>query len=301
MSDLSPILLFVFNRPQHTRRTLAALEKNHLAKDSTLYIYSDGPKTSEDIDRVNKVRSIIREPLAFKNIVIKERKKNYGLAENVIDGVSKVIQKHRKVIVLEDDLETSPFALQYFNDALNLYKDVNKVMHISGYMYPVANKANLTESFFFRAISSWGWATWDRAWEHFDPDIESLTKNFTKEKIKKFSIDGKENFWRQVKLYKTNKINSWAIRWYLSVFNQDGLSLYPRESMIQNMGTDGSGAHADIDEAYKVDLATAPIEISPLAPKENKIAYEAIKHFFTHRKGNLFERAIRYIRNKLLK
>ncbi len=301
MSDLSPILLFVFNRPQHTRRTLAALEKNHLAKDSTLYIYSDGPKTSEDIDRVNKVRSIIREPLAFKNIVIKERKKNYGLAENVIDGVSKVIQKHRKVIVLEDDLETSPFALQYFNDALNLYKDVNKVMHISGYMYPVANKANLTESFFFRAISSWGWATWDRAWEHFDPDIESLTKNFTKEKIKKFSIDGKENFWRQVKLYKTNKINSWAIRWYLSVFNQDGLSLYPRESMIQNMGTDGSGAHADIDEAYKVDLATAPIEISPLAPKENKIAYEAIKHFFAHRKGNLFERAIRYIRNKLLK
>lgn len=301
MSDLSPILLFVFNRPQHTRHTLAALEKNHLAKDSTLYIYSDGPKTSEDIDRVNKVRSIIREPLAFKNIVIKERKKNYGLAENVIDGVSKVIQKHRKVIVLEDDLETSPFALQYFNDALNLYKDVNKVMHISGYMYPVANKANLTESFFFRAISSWGWATWDRAWEHFDPDIESLTKNFTKEKIKKFSIDGKENFWRQVKLYKTNKINSWAIRWYLSVFNQDGLSLYPRESMIQNMGTDGSGAHADIDEAYKVDLATAPIEISPLAPKENKIAYEAIKHFFTHRKGNLFERAIRYIRNKLLK
>lgn len=298
-NNLSPILLFVFNRPQHTRRTLAALEKNEFARDSILYIYSDGPRTADDIPMVNKVRAIIREPLHFKEIVFIERKSNYGLAKNIIEGVSEVIQRHGKAIVFEDDLESAPHALRYFNEALNLYEKEEKVMHISGYMYPVENPSKLTESFFFRAISSWGWATWDRAWKHFDPDIHALTKDFNKEKIKRFSIEGKENFWKQVKLYKAGKINSWAIRWYLSVFNQDGLSLYPRKSLIQNIGMDGSGTHTDEGDMYKVELATSPVMKFPIKPEEDEYAYQAIKHFFAHRKGDLIERAIRYIRKKL--
>lgn len=298
-NNLSPVLLFVFNRPQHTRRTLAALEKNEFARDSILYIYSDGPRTADDIPMVNKVRAIIREPLHFKEIVFIERKSNYGLAKNIIEGVSEVIQRHGKAIVFEDDLESAPHALRYFNEALNLYEKEEKVMHISGYMYPVEDSSKLTESFFFRAISSWGWATWDRAWKHFDPDIHALTKDFNKEKIKRFSIEGKENFWKQVKLYKAGKINSWAIRWYLSVFNQDGLSLYPRKSLIQNIGMDGSGTHTDEGDMYKVELATSPVMKFPIKPEEDEYAYQAIKHFFAHRKGDLIERAIRYIRKKL--
>lgn len=298
-NNLSPVLLFVFNRPQHTRRTLAALEKNEFARDSILYIYSDGPRTADDIPMVNKVRAIIREPLHFKEIVFIERKSNYGLAKNIIEGVSEVIQRHGKAIVFEDDLESAPHALRYFNEALSLYEKEEKVMHISGYMYPVEDPSKLTESFFFRAISSWGWATWDGAWKHFDPDIHALTKDFNKEKIKRFSIEGKENFWKQVKLYKAGKINSWAIRWYLSVFNQDGLSLYPRKSLIQNIGMDGSGTHTDEGDMYKVELATSPVMKFPIKPEEDEYAYEAIKHFFAHRKGDLIERAIRYIRKKL--
>lgn len=298
-SDLSPIILFVYNRPKHTRRTLAALEKNELARDSILYIYSDGPRTADDIPMVNKVRAIIREPLHFKEIIFIERKSNYGLAQNIIKGVSEVIKKHGKAIVFEDDLESAPYALRYFNEALSLYEKEEKVMHISGYMYPVEDTSKLTESFFFRAISSWGWATWDRAWKHFDPDIESLTKDFNKEKIKRFSIDKKENFWKQVKLYKAGKINSWAIRWYLSVFNQDGLSLYPRESMIRNIGMDGSGTHTHEGDMYKVELATSPVMKFPINPMEDEYAYQAIKHFFAHRKGDLLERAVRYIKKKL--
>lgn len=301
MRDLSPILLFVFNRPWHTRRTLAALEQNEFARDSILYIYSDGPRSADDIPMVNKVRAIIREPLHFKEIVFVERKSNYGLAKNIMDGVSEVIDKHGKVIVFEDDLEAAPHALRYFNEALTLYQKEEKVMHISGYMYPVENKKPLTESFFFRAISSWGWATWDRAWKHFESDIDVLTKDFNKEKIKRFSIDGKENFWKQVKLYKAGKINSWAIRWYLSVFNQKGLSLYPRESMIQNIGMDGSGTHTHEGDMYKVELADSPVMKFPIKPEEDEYAYRAIKHFFAHRKGNLWERGLRFLRKRFLK
>src|SRR5690606_989875 len=128
-----PIALFVYNRPVHTRKTLAALEKNRLAERSEIYIFSDGAKTAEDIDAVNQVRSIIREPWKFKHSYITERAHNKGLADSIIDGVSQVVKKHGRIIVLEDDLQTAPYALKYFNDALNHFADHPEVMGISGY------------------------------------------------------------------------------------------------------------------------------------------------------------------------
>src|SRR5690606_17560791 len=234
----------------------------------------------------------------FKHITIIERQKNWGLAENVIDGVTKIINDHGKAIVLEDDLETSPYTLTYFNDALHRYEHEERVMEISGYMYPVEHPKRLPKSFFFRVANSWGWATWKRAWDHFDPDINALTKHFKRKDIRRFSIEGKENFWKQVKEYKAGKINSWAIRWYLSVFNQDGLVLYPRQSMIQNIGTDGSATHSDIDDVYQVQLATQKVKNFPKEIVENEKAYEAIKLFYAHRKGNIVERLLLFLIKK---
>ncbi|PRD53938.1 glycosyltransferase [Sphingobacterium gobiense] len=298
MQTLAPIILFVYNRPKHTRRALAALEKNLLAKDSLLYIISDAAKNADAVENVNQVRAIIREPWDFKHITIIERQRNWGLAENVIDGVTKIINEHDKAIVLEDDLETSPYALTYFNDALHRYEHEKRVMEISGYMYPVEHPKRLPKSFFFRVANSWGWATWKRAWNHFNPNIDALTAHFKRKDIRRFSIDGTENFWKQVKEFKAGKINSWAIRWYLSVFNQDGLILYPRQSMIQNIGTDGSGTHSDLDDVYRVELATQKVKYFPKEIVENDKAYEAIKYFYAHRKGNIVERLIRFLIKK---
>ncbi len=297
---LAPIALFVYNRPIHTRKTLTALEANPLAEESDIYIFSDGAKTAQDIEAVNQVRSIIREPWKFGHIFIIERSQNKGLANSIIEGVTQVVQKHGKIIVLEDDLETSPFALQYFNDALNQYQDKEKVMEISGYMYPVDKAKRLPQSFFFRVANSWGWATWERAWKHFNPDIDELTKNFTRKDRKAFSVDNSENFWKQVKQFKAGKINSWAIRWYLSVYNQRGLVLYPRNSFIQNTGTDGSGTHSDVDQVYRVELAKKTVRKFPVLVEEDPIAYDAIKDFYKNRKGTFFERLARYIDKKML-
>ncbi len=296
---LAPIALFVYNRPHHTRKTLQALENNLLAEDSDIYIFSDAAKNANDIEMVNQVRSIIREPWKFKHIYIIERAQNKGLANSIIEGVTQVIQQHGRIIVLEDDLETSTYALQYFNDALTHFEQEEKVMEISGYMYPVEKPKSLQQSFFFRVANSWGWATWARAWKHFNPDIEALTKDLTKKDIKRFSIDHTENFWKQVNQYKAGKINSWAIRWYLSIFNQDGLVLYPRRSFIQNTGTDGSGTHSDVDQVYKVELATKPVLRFPKHIQEDPMAYQAIKHFYKNRKGNFFARLARFLEKKL--
>jgi len=298
MRELAPIVLFVYNRPKHTRRTLAALEKNALASSSLLYIISDGPKNADAIESVNQVRAIIREPWEFKHITIIERTKNIGLADNIIDGVTRIVNEHGRIIVLEDDLETSAQALHYFNDALGCYADTERVMQISGYMYPVQYPRRLPKTFFFRVANSWGWATWKRAWDDFNPDIEALTADFKRRDIKRFTIDGTENFWKQVKAFKAGKINSWAIRWYLSVFNKNGLVLYPRHSMTQNIGTDGSGTHSDLDQAYRVELETSRVKYFPTEIEEHKKAYDAIKYFYTHRKGNILERLVRYLMKK---
>lgn len=298
MRNLAPIILFTYNRPHHTRRVLQALEQAELAQDSEVFIYSDGAKNAHSIDAVNKVRAIIAEPWNFKSVTIIERSRNMGLAQNVISGVRDIISKYGKVIVLEDDLEIAKVGLRYFNDALDAYQDEEKVMEISGYMYPVQNADKLPETFFFRVANSWGWATWERAWKLYNEDINALIADFDRHKIKRFSIDHSENFWKQVKEYKAGKINSWAIRWYLSLFNNNGLALYPRQSMIQNMGTDGSGTHSDADNAYHVELATQTVNYFPKEIEENKEAYEAIKYFYKHRKGSFFERVIRYAKKQ---
>lgn len=294
MKSLAPIILFVYNRPAHTQKVLSALECADLANESQLFIYSDAAKNANAIELVNQVRAIIREPRNFKKITIIERNKNFGLAANIIDGVTTIINKYGRIIVLEDDLEISKYGLQYFNDALNKYQFNDNVMGISGYMYPVKNDIQLDESFFFRVANSWGWATWQRAWKHFDDDINRLTKDFNREDIQRFSVDQSENFWKQVQEFKSGKINSWAIRWYLSVFNRRGLTLYPRESMIQNIGTDGSGTHSDEDTIYNVKLASKTVQYFPTEIEENKAAYEAIRYFYKNRKGSIINRALRY-------
>jgi hypothetical protein len=220
------------------------------------------------------------------------------LAQNVIAGVTEVINQYGKVIVLEDDLKIAKVGLRYFNDALDAYEEEEKVMEISGYMYPVKDSNKLPESFFFRVANSWGWATWARAWNKYNTDIDTLIADFDNDKIKRFSIDHTENFWKQVQEYKAGKINSWAIRWYLTLFNHNGLALYPRQSMIQNMGTDGSGTHSDADTAYHVGLATQAVSYFPKEIEENKEAYEAIKYFYKHRKGSLWARAIRFAKKQ---
>lgn len=297
MQQLAPIALFVFNRPEHTRRTLKFLKQNLLADESRLFIFSDGAKTDQQGESVAEVREIISSVEGFKSVEIICRKTNFGLANSIIDGVSMLTEKYGKVIVFEDDLISSPFTLRYFNDALKRYENEDKVMHIGAYMYPIKNK-NLPQTFFYRAASSWGWATWGRAWKHFEPDIDRIISQFDHNKINRFSIDGTMNFWKQIREFKRGKNNSWAIRWYASIFLKGGLTLNPSASLVNNIGHDGSGIHSGKNDIYDVQVSNQAVTDFPHEVVENKDAYESIKHFLKHRKGSFLERIIRFMREK---
>jgi hypothetical protein len=295
MQQFSPIALFVYNRPEHTRRTLSYLQKNLFAEESRLFIFSDGPKTEADKAKVDEVRQLAKEVTGFKSVKLITRKENLGLANSIISGVSKLVNEYDKVIVFEDDLLSSPYTLQYFNEALNRYANEEKVMHIGAYMYPLADK-KLPQSFFYRAASSWGWATWARAWKDFEPDIDKLITQFDKQKIDRFSIEGTMNFWKQMNEFKAGKNNSWAIRWYASIFLKNGLTLNPSQSLINNIGHDGSGVHSNIENMYQVQIAKKEVKEFPAEIKENQQAYQAIKNFLKTRKGSLLQRGVRFIR-----
>lgn len=294
MQNLAPIALFVYNRPEHTRRTISYLQKNLLADESRLFIFSDAPKTEDDKAKVEQVRNFIKNVSGFKSVKIIERKENLGLANSIISGVTQLVAEYGKIIVFEDDLLSSPHTLEYFNEGLNRYAKEEKVMHIGAYMYELADK-KLPETFFWRAATSWGWATWGRAWNHFEDDVDVLLNQFDKQKTDQFSINGTMNFWKQLTGFKAGKNNSWAIRWYASIFLKGGLTLNPSTSLIQNIGNDGSGTHSNKEDMYQVRIGRAAIKQFPTEIKENPQAYAAIKNFLKNRKGTLLQRGVRFV------
>ena len=300
MQNPAPIALFVYNRPEHTRRTLSYLKKNLLAEESRLFVYSDAAKNEDDKLKVEQVRQMAKEITGFKSVKVIIREQNLGLANSIITGVTQLINDYGKVIVFEDDLLSSPYTLRYFNEALVRYAGEEKVMHIGAYMYELADKT-LPQTFFFRAATSWGWATWARAWKNFEPDVDVLIKQFEKQKISRFSIEGTMNFWKQLQGFKAGKNDSWAIRWYASIFLKDGLTLNPSTSLIHNVGNDGSGVHSNKEDMYHARIADKAVGQFPAEIKENMQAYQAIRHFLKNRKGNLINRGLRFLKQLQVK
>lgn len=299
MQNFAPIALFVYNRPVHTQRVIEALQKNVHAELSDLYIFSDGARTGDEAI-VNEVRALVKKTEGFNSVTVVERPTNFGLAKSVISGVTQLNKEYGHVIVFEDDVVSSPYTLKYFNDALEKYKDTPKVMHIGAFMYAIDTKG-LPETFFVRHISSQCWATWDRAWQYFEPDIDKIIQQFDEKKKFAFELDGAMNFWKHVMEFKHGKNNSWAIRWYASVFLKGGLGLQTSVSMVDNIGHDGSGVHSEKSNIYAVTIKPDPVSSFPDKIAENHEAYQALRHFLKHRKGNLIQRGVRFLRNHILK
>lgn len=296
MKQLSPIALFVYNRPTHTRATIEALKNNLFAKESDLFIFSDGAKDQTGNEKIMELREYLKTVEGFNRVTIIEREKNYGLAESIILGVTEVIDRFGKIIVLEDDLVTSPNFLEYMNNALDMYENEDKVISIHGYTYPI--KSKLPETFFLRGADCWGWATWKRGWEIFEPDGKKLLKQI-KERglIKEFDFGGSFKFSDMLKRQVSGKTNSWAIRWYASAFLSEKLTLYPGRSLIKNIGLTGTeGTHLNSSSVvFSTELSTTPINLQRIEPSENITARKIITEYFETLRPSL----IRKLLNKL--
>jgi len=239
---LAPIALFVYNRPEHTLKTLEALAQNDLASQSELFVFCDGPKHNADAKTnkaIKKVRAIVSRKQWCNKVTIYESDTNKGLADSIVTGVSEVVNKFGKIIVLEDDIVTAKGFLSFMNKALELYKYEDRVMQISGFMVP--SKVELEQTGFFRCPGSWGWATWNSSWKHYNHNTSELVSKITKEDISTFNLDDNYHYYNQLVDNDSGKLKTWVVRWYASMYYQNGLCLYPKKSLIQNIGF-GTGA-----------------------------------------------------------
>lgn len=273
----APITLFVYNRPLHTRQTVEALQKNDLASDSDLFIFSDAPKTAAQADAVREVREYVHKITGFKSITVVERETNFGLARSIIEGVTELCEKYGRVIVLEDDLITSPHFLRFMNDALELYKDEDQVMHISGSLYPI--DAMQCETFFFRVPLCWGWATWDRAWRHYYKSNEVMLK-FDRKMRGDFDFQDAYPYWSQLEDNAKGLINTWFVYWYATLFLRKGLALFPGRSLVSNIGMDGSGVHCGEDRGYDAKISPSAVNVTPVPLGESEEAVRRHVAFF---------------------
>lgn len=280
----APIALFVYKRPQHTRQTLEALARNELADQSILYVFADGPKpgaSAEDLAAIGHVRALVKERQWCKEVHLVEAAANRGLAESIIAGVTRTVGQYGRAIVLEDDLVTSPYFLRYMNDALDFYADQPKVIAIHGYMYPVSGPRPAT--FFLKEVGSWGWATWQRGWDLFEPDAQQLLDALMAKGLDHaFDYEGAYPYTNILRDQTKGKVDAWAIRWYASAFLQKKLVLWPGESLVQNIGHDNSGVHSFSTNKYDVALASQPVVFRPIPLEEHQSIKATIRHFFVH-------------------
>lgn len=241
----APIAFFAYNRPEHTRMALEQLSRANGANQATLYIFCDGPKAGalpEEQEKIEQVRKVARSQKWCREVIIREADNNLGLTRSIAEGITEVVNKHGTIIVVEDDILIGKHFLDYCNAALIQYANNEEVMHVGGFLYPSSKKFNAP--FFTHHVLVWGWATWKRAWNHFSLDTGTFISQLNSpEIVSNFNIKNKNGYYDFLMRQHNKEINTWDICWYASVFFNNGISLYPSSSIIQNIGIDSSGTH----------------------------------------------------------
>lgn len=288
----SPVVLFVFARPDHTKKTVDALLANPEAGNTDLIVYADAARSEKDVAAVEAVREIFSDLRGFKSVKLVLREKNVGLAKNIIEGVTQVIKEYGKVIVMEDDIVTSPYFLKFMNDSLDLYENSSEVISISGCNYPV-DLRNLTEdTYFLRIPLCWGWATWHDRWSLFSKDLNEIPL-VDKDLVRYINFEGAHDYFQQAKMNYRGKLNTWFIFWYISSAKNRKLTLFPSYSLVSNIGFDGSGENCGESGYLYQEAKVKAVNVIKHEVVESKIALNSHIMFFNKIKVSIFSRAIK--------
>ena len=297
---LAPICLFTYNRLSETRLTIEALKNNYLASESNLFIFSDGPRNENVLQKVEEVRQYLKTVEGFKSVNIYESVENKGLANSIIAGVNQVIEKYGKVIVLEDDLITSPNFLDFINKALEFYKHETKIKSINGFSLLLKNVDSQSDVYFQTRPFSWGWATWFDRWDQniFDKQLLKIEINSNNGILKSFKKACGDDIVKMFLNSISNKNDSWYVRWTYSHYKNKKYSVFPISSFVNNIGFGESGTHCKGVNPYKyknINKDKTTFNFIEFSKPNKRITKEFLNYFsFSHK---LFVR-IRLLRSK---
>jgi len=305
-APLAPLVVFAYNRPHHLLECLKSLSECELASSSDLIVFSDGPKREGDRVAVERVRSVLKTVRGFKSLKVIERPNNFGLATSVITGVDEVLKVNGFAIIVEDDLILSPIFIKYMNDALKFYKDDPRIFCVTAFnfrpkIFPIPESYR-SDVIFAKRPASTGFGTWRDRWEAVDWEVKDYQELLVSpDKIKVFEEAGKDSLW-MLKKQMNGELDSWAIRWSYHHAKNNGYCVYPRVSLLDNIGWDGSGVHCrpDFSGRYKNDLSIAlkSYRLEAFSGKPDPLVQRSFEKIF---KKDLFyysKRAVEILKTK---
>lgn len=255
----APVIVFTYKRLDKTIECLNALCKNRDSEKTDLIIFSDGPKTSLDIESVENVRAYLRkfcgENKSFKNTQLIISEKNKGLATSIIEGVTKVINEYGTAIVVEDDLVTAEDFLEYMNGALQYYEDDERIGSISAFTVPMNCLKHYNKDVYItRKGDCWGWATWKKYWNEVDWNVSSFEEYYSNPNMRKEFDSIGAGLDSMLCSYMKGTLDVWAVRWCYHLYRKKLLTVYPTVSRTKNIGVDGTGEHCDPMERMQTSL-----------------------------------------------
>ena len=239
----APVVVFAYRRPEHLRRTLESLLRCPESAHTQFIVYCDGPRQGAEVADVEATRRVAVELLGSR-AEYHFADANMGLSRSVIGGVTDVVERFGRAIVVEDDLELDQGFLAFMNAGLERYSDEDAVYQVSGYMFDIPEFEQRRTALFLPLTVSWGWATWKRAWDRFDAGAEGWQRLSRDPALRRrFNLDGAFDYANMLMRQMAGLQDSWAIRWYWTVFSRGGMVLFPPASLVDNTGFDGSGTH----------------------------------------------------------
>lgn len=272
----APILVFGYNRPDKLDQVLLSLKACPEFEGSWVTIFVDGPKNASDREKVEQVREVARSHKS-SNVDIRVRDTNIGLKNSIREGVNRIFEDHETAIILEDDLVVAPGILSYFNSALREFAEDHRVWSVSAYMYEVPSYREKQEAFFLPIANPWGWATWRHCWQSPELNETEVSALLKSPSFRKY-FDGLSvrDFSSILALDEGGLVNSWFIHWYLKIFRSGGLTLWPPQSMVLNVG-DADGTHASALNLHRF-LEKSPLSPTfvPKMPKHVRVDFNAL-------------------------
>jgi len=303
MNSYAPIALFVYNRPKHVKRVIEAIKKNKISQDSIIYIFSDFSTETAEKKKIQKIRKFLKNLKCFKKIIVIERKHNLGTSKNIILGLNQIFKKYSRCIVIEDDILISKNFLFQMNYFLEKFKRNNKVASIEGFMYPAKFQDNIPNYFYLKGTGCWGWATWKRSWKDYENSAEKLLNKFNDKKklIYDFNYYDTYPYYRMLKKQVYSKKKSWAIKWYASNYHKNKYTIYFKNTLVKNIGLDGSGENCIIDyqiNQKKFSNQKHKIKLN-IKLEENITAKKNIANYLSNKFS--FKNKINFVIKRLLK
>lgn len=281
--DQPPVALFIFKRPEHTRRVFDAIRR---AQPRQLFVFADGPRSSQEAVLCSETRAILNRVDWPCEIVTDYSDTNMGLRRRLVSGINAVFERVEEAIFLEDDCLPDPTFFRYCAELLDRYRNEPRVMHISGDCF---TRNHLHTSYYFtRYAHVWGWASWRRAWEQYDAAMAGWNDPAIRaDLLARCSSDQERAFWAMILPdVQSGRIGTWDYQWAFALLRANALAINPRVNLIRNIGFGSGATHTMNMASVAANRAAESMQFPLIHPDrieaDAELDTQTAAHFFSY-------------------